>query len=269
MNIFYKPWDRKIILNGHEIAVRLFRPESEIIENVLVFFHGGGWVSGTIDSYNRPCYNLSKITNSLVISVDYRLAPEYKFPCGLEDCYAVTREVFLNHEIFGVPQDKIVVVGDSAGGNLAAAICLMAKDRGEFMPKNQILIYPATYNDHTESSPFLSIQENGYDYLLTSKRICDYLELYESDPSDRENPYFAPLLAEDLSGQPDTLIITAEFDPLRDEGEAYAKKLKDFNNSVFLYRIPDALHGFFKLPLRFTQVKQLYYYINAFLEREY
>ena len=144
---------------------------------------------------------------------------------------------------------------------------LMARDRGEFLPRRQILIYPATYNDHTEHSFFDSVRENGTDYLLTSKRVCDYMDLYKSSDEDLHNPYFAPLLAKSLADQPDTLVITAEYDPLRDEGEEYARKLRKFGNQVQLHRVADGLHGFFSLPPSFPQVKECYEIINRFFER--
>ena len=210
--------------------------------------------------------DMAKLTDRSVVSVDYRLAPEYRFPAAPEDCYAVAREIFLDLSLFGMRADQITLIGDSAGANLAAAVSLMARDRGEFLPRSQILIYPATAADHTENSPFPSVRENGTDYLLTSKRICEYMELYQSGPEDCENPYFAPLAAEDFSNQPQTLILTAEYDPLRDEGEAYGEALKRAGVPVEMHRIPDALHGFFSLPPRFAQVQKAYGYINRFLD---
>ena len=154
------------------------------------------------------------------MSVEYRLAPEYRFPVPLEDCYAAAKALYTGRLILPADPDRITIIGDSAGGNLAAAVCLLARERGEFMPRKQILIYPALNNCYTEESPYKSVQENGEGYLLTAVKMEDYLKLYESSPKDRQNPYFAPILEEDLSHMPDTLILTAEFDPLRDEGEA-------------------------------------------------
>ena len=159
------------------------------------------------------------------------------------------------------------LIGDSAGGNLAAAVSLMARDRGEFLPQKQILLYPSTYNDHTEHSPYESIRTNGKDYFLTSKRIRDYMELYISKPEDFYNPYFAPLLSKDLSNQPNTLIITAEYDPLRDEGEDYGERLKEFGNRVKNIRMKDSLHGFITLPPVFQQVRTAYEQIADFLKK--
>lgn len=261
----YKTWDHVVSFENHNIPVRIFAPDEGSARSILIFFHGGGWVTGNIDSYNRVCANMANMTNHIVVSVDYRLAPEYHFPAAPEDCYRVVQEIFLHTDLLKISADRITIIGDSAGGNLAAAVSLMARDRGEFLPMRQILIYPATYFDHTEQSPYASIRDNGSDYLLTSKRICDYMALYMASDEDLKNPYFAPLASKDFSRQPKTLIITAEYDPLRDEGEDYGMRLKDAGNEVEVHRIPDALHGFFSLPPIFRQVRQCYRIINDFL----
>lgn len=265
----YKMWDHVIPGLDHEIPVRIFAPTNGVKpEGVLIFFHGGGFVVGNIDSYTKVCANMAEQTKQLVVSVDYRLAPEYPFPAALLDCYAVTREIFIDATIFNVPLENISLIGDSAGGNLAAAVSLMARDCGEFLPKRQILMYPSTWNDHSETTPYASVRKFGSDYLLTAKRINDYLDLYQNSDNDRSNPYFAPLLANDLSKQPKTLIITADYDPLRDEGEAYGKKLHKFDNDVKVYRMKDALHGFISLPKRFVHVERAYELINQFLNED-
>ncbi|QQO09063.1 alpha/beta hydrolase [Breznakiella homolactica] len=261
----YAIWDQCVTVGDHQVQVRLFLPQKGNPRALLLFFHGGGWVTGSIESYTSMCANLAGATCSIVASVDYRLAPEHKFPAGPDDCYAVARELFLGKGFFNIRPEDIVLIGDSAGGNLAAAVSLMARDRGEFMPRRQILLYPATGNDHSENSPFPSIRENGYDYLLTSKRVQDVIELYRSSEEDLTNPYFAPLEADDLTRQPDTLIITAEYCPLRDEGEYYGKKLEEAGNKVTIYRMKDAFHAYMMLPPRFVHVKRTYQLINKFL----
>jgi len=266
--LFYRAWDHTVPCGDHAVPVRIFAPGgSRPSGKILLFFHGGGWVTGNIDSYDRTCHVMAGRTGRTVVSVDYRLAPEHPFPAGLEDCYAVAREVFLNCSLLGTCAEDIVLIGDSAGGNLAAAVSLMARDRGEFCPRRQILIYPATYNDHSEQSPFVSVRTNGTDYLLTSRRVSDYMDLYAGSAADRTNPYFAPLLAPDLSGQPETLIFTAEFCPLRDEGEAYGERLRAAGVPVRIVRVRDALHGYFMLPPRYVQVRRTYEIINEFLPR--
>ena len=261
----YKMLDHKIYAEDREIPVRLFIPEKSNSSKVIIFFHGGGWVTGNIDSYSNVCSLMANQTGHRVISVDYRLAPEWGFPAGLMDCYKVVSEIFLNSHILNANNEDITIVGDSAGGNLASAVSLMARDRGGFLPSKQILIYPASYYDHGPGSPYPSVVENGTDYLMTSERIQDYMDLYVPNEEDRENPYVAPLLADNLKNQPDTLVITAEFDPLRDEGEAYGKRLKEDGNNVIIHRVKDEIHGFFSNPLRKDTVNDLYEIINNFL----
>lgn len=286
---FYRTIDYKIYNGDHQVPIRIYFPSQESFETVnieeyhreqegidtgkmvdnthpvLLFFHGGGFVTESLESYNRICWNMAKATGHVVVSVDYRLAPEHRFPAGLMDCYAVARAVFLDQEILQVRPEQITIIGDSAGGNLAAAVCQMARDRGEFWPKRQILIYPCLNSDYSDKTPYGSVRENGRDYLLTQRDMMDYLELYQSSPADRRNPYFAPLEAENYGGLPDTLVLTGEFDPLRDEGEEYARRIEEAGGCVRCRRIADGVHGFLMLPLRYPAVKELYGQINDFL----
>ena len=275
VRIFLKILDTKIYNGDYEVPVRLYFPTEEDMKlapeecshlEVLLFFHGGGWVTESVETYNRVCARMAQSTGCIVASVEYRLAPEYRFPTAFEDCYAAAKTLYTNHSILKIHPDQITIMGDSAGGNLTAAVCLKARDTGDFTPKRQILIYPALYNCYTEESPYPSVQENGTDYLLTSVKMEDYLKLYESSPADRLNPYFAPLMTKDFSRLPRTLILTAQFDPLRDEGEDYGKKLLDAGNDVEIYRIDGAFHGFFALGIRFLHVQESFTYINAFLK---
>ncbi len=262
----YRVWEHEVPCGDHKVPVRIFTPSEDVQCRALLFFHGGGWVTGDIDSYDAVCADMAALTGRMVVSVDYQLAPEHPFPAAPEDCYAVARELFLHDNLLGTRPEEIVLIGDSAGGNLAAAVSLMARDRGEFLPTRQILIYPAVGNDHSDRSPFLSVWENGSGYLLTTRRIRDYMSLYRGSEGDLENPYFAPLTAKDFSRQPDTLIITAEYCPLRDEAEFYGEKLREAGNRVEVVRMPDALHGYFALPASFRLVKQTYETINRFLK---
>ncbi|RRK32797.1 alpha/beta hydrolase [Schaedlerella arabinosiphila] len=272
MKIFYRTIDQKIYNGSHQVPVRIFFPNERAYEKnqsdpekILLFLHSGGWVTESIDNYERICARMANATNHFVVSVEYRLAPEHKFPAGLEDCYAAAKAIFSRQFLLNVEPEDITLIGDSAGGNLAAALSLMARDRGEFLPRRQILVYPATYNDYSEHSPFPSVRENGTDYLLTAGKMRDYLDLYAGSEEDRQNPYLAPYLAEDLHDQPDTLILTAEYDPLRDEGEAYGKRLSEAGNHVQVKRIEGALHGFFALGIKHLHVRESFRYINEFL----
>ena len=276
MRIFVKKLDTKVYNGTYEVPVRLYFPSEEAMSGepvegekypVLLFFHGGGWVMESVENYDRVCSRMAQSTGHIVMSVEYRLAPEYRFPVPLEDCYAAAKALYTGHLVLPADPDRITIIGDSAGGNLAAAVCLKARDTGEFIPKKQILIYPALNNCYTEGSPYKSVQENGQDYLLTAVKMEDYLKLYESSPEDRQNPYFSPILAKDLSHMPETLILTAEFDPLRDEGEEYGKRLKEANNYVEIHRIPDALHGYFALGIRFLHVQESFEIMNCFLNK--
>lgn len=276
MRIFVKKLDTKVYNGTYEVPVRLYFPSEEAMSGepvegekypVLLFFHGGGWVTESVENYDRVCSRMAQSTGHIVMSVEYRLAPEYRFPVPLEDCYAAAKALYMGHLVLPADPDQITIIGDSAGGNLAAAVCLKARDTGDFAPKKQILIYPAVSNCYTKKSPYKSVQENGQDYLLTAVKMEDYLKLYESSTEDRQNPYFAPILAKDLSHMPETLILTAEFDPLRDEGEEYGKRLKKANNYVEIHRIPDALHGYFALGIRFLHVQESFEIMNCFLNK--
>ena len=276
MRIFVKKLDTKVYNGTYEVPVRLYFPSEEAMSGepvegekypVLLFFHGGGWVTESVENYDRVCSRMAQSTGHIVMSVEYRLAPEYRFPVPLEDCYAAAKALYTGHLVLPADPDRITIIGDSAGGNLAAAVCLKARDTGDFAPKKQILIYPAVNNCYTKKSPYKSVQENGEGYLLTAVKMEDYLKLYESSPEDRQNPYFAPILAKDLSHKPETLILTAEFDPLRDEGEEYGKRLKEAENYVEIHRIPDALHGYFALGIRFLHVQESFEIMNRFLNK--
>ena len=269
MRIFFKTLDTKVYNGNHEVPIRLYFPSEEAMSGepvegekypVLLFFHGGGWVTESVENYDRVCSRMAQSTGHIVMSVEYRLAPEYRFPVPLEDCYAAAKALYTGHLVLPADPDRITIIGDSAGGNLAAAVCLKARDTGDFAPKKQILIYPAVSNCYTKKSPYKSVQENGQDYLLTAVKMEDYLKLYESSTEDRQNPYFAPILAKDLSHMP-------EFDPLRDEGEEYGKRLKKANNYVEIHRIPDALHGYFALGIRFLHVQESFEIMNCFLNK--
>ena len=265
--------------DGFELPLRVFTPldidfslasglkVTEDSRGTILFFHGGGWVNGSVDFYTDACTTMAIKLERRVVSVDYRRAPEHRFPQAPEDCYEVARQLHAGTLLSDVDTGNIVLFGDSAGGNLAAVVSLMARDRGEFLPRTQMLLYPATYNDHNPTtSLFDSVRENGEDYLLTARDIMGYMELYASSSEDLHKPYFAPLIAPSLAEQPRTLVITAEYCPLRDEGEVFAQRLADDGGCVSCYRVLDAVHGYLLYPSVFNIVKDTYRIIKHFLD---
>ncbi len=226
-----------------EIPVRIYRPSTAATLPALVYFHGGGWVIGSLDSHDPSCRNLAKEVGCSVVSVDYRLAPEHRYPAAPEDCYAATRFVAENAAQLGIDAKRIAIGGDSAGGNLAAVVALMARDRRGPSLRFQLLLYPVTGADFTRAS----YRENAEGYLLTLKMMEWFWNHYVPDASARRGAYCAPLHAKDLAGLPPALVQTAEFDPLRDEGEAYAKRLKQAGVATTLTRYDGLIHGYFAM----------------------
>jgi len=267
--VFYKTLDAKVYNGEYEIPIRAFLPRKEEMDDmkIILYFHGGGWATESIDTYARALHLLALETDCVVAAVEYRLAPEHKYPIPLEDCYAAAKALFTSELVPELDADRIIIAGDSAGGNMAAAVSLLARDRGEFCPKNQILIYPATYLEY-ENPPFRSVYENGSDYILTIGKMKDYVDLYLNNEEERKEKYVSPLRETDFTNQPRTLIITAEFDPLRDEGEAYGKRLLHAGNEVEIYRLNDAIHGFFSLGVRSKHMRESLGLIKKFIKEE-
>lgn len=243
--------NRKIPGPLGDIPVRVYSPAGQAPFPVLVYFHGGGWVIGDLETHDRTCRALANGAGCMVISVDYRLAPENKFPAAAEDCYAATLWVARNAESLGVDAGRIAVGGDSAGGNLTAVVALMARDRKEPQLCFQLLIYPVT--DGACDTP--SYNENADGYLLTRDAMLWFWNHYVRDARDRENPYASPLRVESTRGTPPALVQTAEFDPLRDEGERYAALLRDDGVDVTLTRYDGMIHGFFGMTALLDQAK--------------
>ena len=231
--------DRKIPGPGGEIPLRVYTPAGSGPFPVLVFYHGGGWVLGNLTSHDPLCRALTNAVGCATVSVDYRLAPEAKFPAAAEDCYAATAWVAENMSALGGDLRRLAVGGDSAGGNLAAAVALMARDRGKPKIGFQLLIYPAT--DASMDTP--SVRENAEGYFLTNSALAWFWNHYLRDDRDRANPYAAPIKATNLSGLPPALVVTAEYDPLRDEGESYAARMRAAGVPVTCTRY-DTIHSF-------------------------
>jgi acetyl esterase len=210
---------------------------------VLVWYHGGGWVIGDLDTADTTCRKLANRTGALVISVDYRLAPEHPAPAPLEDCWAALRWVAEQAATLGGDPSRLAVGGDSAGGNLSALLAVRARDNGAPAIRHQLLVYPAT--DLTRSYP--SHVENGEGYLLTNEAMSWFLGHYLGGADDPKDPSLSPLYTDDLSGVANASVITAELDPLRDEGEAYAARLLDSDVAVDLRRYDGMVHGFIQM----------------------
>lgn len=259
--------DRIHAENGkHEIPIRIFYPEETThADEYIIYIHGGGWVLGDIDTYSQACVNLANALGRIVYSIDYRLAPEHPYPSGLNDCYrAVNKLISPRH----AAKRKWILMGDSAGGNLVSSVTLKLIKEKQLLPEHTILLYPLTYWDHSDNSPFASIREYGEDHGLTSKKMQEYMNMYAPNVAERKNPAISPLLAEDFTGYPDTLIVTAEFDPLRDEGEAYGVKLDAAGNQVEMHRIPEMVHGFITFPVNAYPLPKVYKIINQYLEKK-
>jgi acetyl esterase len=226
---------------GGEIPVRLYASERGGLRPALVYFHGGGFVFGNLDTHDAVCRALAKESGAVVISVDYRLAPEHKFPAAVDDSYAATVWVAANAEKLGIDARRISVGGDSAGGNLATVVAMRCRDAGGPTLAAQVLIYPVTDSSSLETT---SHREFGDGYFLTSAGMAWFTGHYLASADEKRHPEVSPLLAQNLGGLPPALVITAEFDPLRDEGEAYAQRLKQAGVPVTVTRYPGMIHGF-------------------------
>ena len=231
--------DQQVPVEGGEITVRVYTPPGDGPFPVHVYFHGGGFWLGDLDMADGHCRSLSVGARCVVASVDYRLAPEHRWPTAPEDCYAATAWVVDHATELNVDPGRLSVGGGSAGGNLAAVVSLMARDRGGPTISLQVLDIPVT--DLTMSQA--SVTENAEGYLLTKRSMEQYTDFYLGPDGDPKHPYASPLLADDLSGLPPAVVITAEFDPLRDEGEAYADRLEAAGVRVVRRRFEGHFHG--------------------------
>ncbi|WP_436344888.1 alpha/beta hydrolase [Natronorubrum sp. FCH18a] len=243
--------DRTIDGPDGEVPIRIYDPgtvgdasagtDADGGRPLILHFHGGGWVIGSIETHDNTCRKLANDSGYPVVSVDYRLAPEHPFPAGLEDCYAALEWAVDAAPDLAADPDRIVLAGDSAGGNLAAATALLSRDRGGPEIAYQLLVYPGT-GDATETDAY---EENGEGYVLSADDMSWFREQYLAREIDRGNVYAWPRLANDLSGLPPATVLTAGFDPLRDDGAAYAKRLEDAGVPVIYRNYDDMVHGFF------------------------
>jgi acetyl esterase len=235
--------DRMLPGPGGEIPARTYVPFGKEPFPVLVYFHGGGWVLGDIELSDGLCRTLANTTGCIVVSVGYRLAPEHPFPAAVDDAFYATQWAAANASGFGGDPLRLAVSGDSAGGNLAAVVAQIARDRGKPAIQFQLLIYPAT--DAACDTP--SYSENAEGYFLTKAAMQWFWNHYLPKDVDRCHPHVSPLRADNFADLPPALVITAEFDPLRDEGELYAQRMQAAGTPVQLIRYNGMIHGFFAM----------------------
>ena len=224
-----------------DLPVRIYTPEGDGARGGIVFFHGSGWVIANIDISDAAVRSLANSTGCVVVSVNYQKAPEHPFPGPFDDCWAATTWVYANAAELGIDPGRLAVAGDSAGGNLAAAVCLKARDEGGPPIVFQVLVYPAL--DRNWDTP--SAHENAVGYGLQRETMRWFWNRYVPDEADGDNPLVSPLRAADLSGLPPAFIATAEFDPLRDDGEMYAERLAEAGVPVLVKRYDGMIHGFY------------------------
>ncbi|MGB0932307.1 MAG: alpha/beta hydrolase [Chitinophagales bacterium] len=230
--------------DGYDIPIRIYQPIDADNLPIIVFYHGGGFVIRDLDSHDNGCRRLAHDNQAVVVSVDYRLAPEFKFPIPHQDCYDATVWVSENAASINGDASRLVVMGDSAGGNLATVVAQIARDKKGPKICYQVLIYPTT--DARMNHP--SIDKFAEGYLLTKPMMQWFLNHYKKNEEDIYNPLMSPLLCLDLSNMPPAFIITAEFDPLKDEGIAYAHRLKQAGVEVRHTDYKGLVHAFFNMP---------------------
>ncbi|HXP20227.1 MAG TPA: alpha/beta hydrolase [Streptosporangiaceae bacterium] len=226
-----------------EIAARMYRPSGAGPLPVLVYFFGGGWSLGTLDTSDAVCRMLTNAAHCACVAVSYRLAPEHKFPAAVDDCYAGAAWVAAHAGELGIDASRLAVGGDSSGGNLAAAVALLARDRGGPAIVHQLLVYPNTdYQADTGS-----MREMTDKYFFNPTSVAWYWGMYLRSAQDGASPLASPLRAEDLAGMPPATVITAEYDPLRDEGELYGQRLEQAGVPTEIIRYDGVMHGFFTM----------------------
>lgn len=234
--------DRAIPGPDGEIPIRIYKPINSRSTSlpILVFYHGGGWVVGDLDSHDAMCRSFTNGAECIVVSVDYRLAPEHKFPAAVDDSFAAFEWVYNHAEEIGGDSSHIAVAGDSAGGNLAAVVAIKVKESQILKLTYQLLIYPTTGVGHTSSY----VEFGEKDLIIPNEAITWYREHYWNDPSDENHPYYSVYSYKDVSGLAPAMIITAQCDPTLDDGKLYAEKLKAAGVDVEYRKYPGMIHGF-------------------------
>lgn len=240
-----KVWDEEVpVRDGTKIPIRIYRPVAEEGLPLIVFYHGGGFVTRSIDTHDKACRRIAKQNRAVVVSVGYRLAPEFKFPIPVHDCYDACCWAAAEAQTLGANAEKLVVMGDSAGGNLAAVTCILARDNDGPKIKAQVLIYPTV--DGRLISPTIDQYASGY--LLTKPLMQWFVNHYKKNEADVADPLMSPILTENLADLPPAYISTAEYDPLKGEGADYSRRLQEAGNTVFYRDYKGVIHAFLNLP---------------------
>lgn len=257
--------DRQIIGPAGSIPVRIYWPLSRKPKGALVYYHGGGWVGGDLDTHDPLCRAIADMASCLVIAVDYRLAPEHKYPAAVDDARAAFQWVCDYGPELGIPPGSVAIGGDSAGGNLAAVVSLMARDQQHPLPCLQVLLYPIVDSDFTTNS----YQQYAEGYLLTASGMKWFWQHYLPDETLSRQPYASPLQADDLSGLPPALVITAEYDVLRDEGNQYAIRLQSAGVATQWKCYDGMIHGFASRVRVFDAAREACTQIAGALQRSF
>lgn len=255
-----------VVANSKKIPVRIYTPVNAINMPIIIYSHAGFWAAGNLDTEDNVCRKLSKNSNAIVISVDYRLAPENPFPAGVNDVYNVLQWTYKNAKSINGDEKCIALVGDSSGGNLSAAVSLMSRDKNGPHVTCQVLIYPPT-NIYKLNSKSWSYFAN--DINISLKDMEKYIALYVPKKENRKDPYASPLLAKDFKNLPDALVITAEVDPLRDEGKAYAEKLKNAGVKVVFIQYNGVCHGFITMDKITNKADEALNQVSLYLKKEF
>nr|MDA3823891.1 alpha/beta hydrolase [Bacteroidales bacterium] len=256
---------------GFEIPIRIYYPSKKsktTPSQIILYIHGGGFVHGSIEDYDMSLKKFARITNRIMVSVDYRLAPEYPYPAGLNDADCVLKWLSHNSSNLGGSSKKIILIGDSAGANLATVLTLKNRDEGNDIINGQILFYPPTTFAEVEfPSRIYFLRDEKRNYILTEEFILKAKNAYIPDSVDERHPYLSPLEAK-LNGKlPPLLMVTAQIDPLRDEGKLYAEKFREAGNDVKYVEYKGITHGFLSFYMIFKEAKQAMKMADSFIDK--
>jgi len=255
--------DQNIPSEGGELPLRIYTPHGKGLFPAVVYFHGGGWATNNLDTHDELCRKLSAETGSVVVAADYRLAPEAKFPAGFNDAALAVEWTFQHAADLNADANRILVAGDSSGGNFAAALCLRFRDQDGPRIAGQILYYPVTDHYEPGTQSYRTFSEG---YGLTAADMSWFWDLYLPDKAAADDPYASPLRARDLKGLPPALVITAEYDPLVDEGRAYAMRLQEAGVPTRYSCCAGTIHGFLIVPALAEDTARAVHETNEWLD---